>query len=39
MPIHYEIETDGLYLEGIEKSVEKTKFDIVTSMLLQKNTP
>ena len=23
MPIHYEIETDGLYLEGIEKGIEK----------------
>jgi hypothetical protein len=44
MPIHYEIETDGLYLEGVEKGVEigveigveKNKFDIVSSMLLQK---
>lgn len=23
MPIHYDIETDGLYLEGIEKGIEK----------------
>jgi hypothetical protein len=36
MPINYEIETDGLYLEGLEKGIEKTKFDIVSSMLLQK---
>jgi hypothetical protein len=40
MPIHYEIETDGLYLEGIEKGVEigveKNKFDNVSRLLLQK---
>jgi hypothetical protein len=36
MPINYEIETDGLYLEGIEKGVEKNKFDNVSRLLLQK---
>jgi hypothetical protein len=40
MPIHYEIETDGLYLEGVEKGVEigveKNKFDNASRLLLQK---
>jgi hypothetical protein len=36
MPIHYEIETDGLYLEGVEKGVEKNKFNNVSRLLLQK---
>jgi hypothetical protein len=29
MPIHYEIEQDGLYLEGIEKGIEKHQHDTV----------
>ena len=36
MPINYEIETDGLYLEGIEKGIEKGKFHTVSRMLLLK---
>ncbi len=40
MPIHYEIETDGLYLEGVEKGVEigveKTNVNNVSRMLSQK---
>ena len=40
MPINYEIETDGLYLEGVEKGVEigveKNKFDNASRLLLQK---
>ena len=33
MPIHYEIETDELYLEGIEKGILETKTASVVSML------
>ena len=37
MPIHYEIETDGLYLEGIEKGIEKGieshRYETVVRML------
>jgi hypothetical protein len=52
MPIHYEIETDGLYLEGFEKGfkigfdqgykigieigIERSNFNNVLRMLLQK---
>ena len=35
MPIHYEIETDELYLEGIEKGMEKSLAVIVTRLLKQ----
>ena len=41
MPIHYEIETDALFLEGkeqgieqgVEQGVEKTKYDTIIRML------
>ncbi len=33
MPIHYDIETDALYLEGIEKGIARGKRESVVSML------
>ena len=34
MPIHYDIETDALYLRGVEKGVEKKYYTFVTNLLL-----
>jgi hypothetical protein len=34
MPIHYDIETDALYLRGTEKGVEKKDYIFVTNLLL-----
>ena len=39
MPIHYDIETDFLYQQGIEKGQEKSKKEAVINMLqMGKNT-
>jgi hypothetical protein len=39
MPIHYDIETDFLYQQGIEKGAEKNKKETVINMLqMGKNT-
>ncbi len=35
MPITYDIETDYLYLKGIEKGIEKDKAEVVKNMILQ----
>jgi len=33
MPIHYDIETDALYLEGKEKGIEQNKWESVANLL------
>ena len=33
MPIHYDIETDDLFLAGLEKGMERQQYDTVARML------
>ncbi len=35
MPLHYEIETDDLYLEGIEKGIEKGASKTVRNLVIR----